>query len=115
MMLGTLSKPTVTVAATATSILGLVVAVATAIASLPPETLKNAFDFKKNPAGATIAIASIIVAVGGTIQAGAGRSWIPPVDGMTEVHVPVNSSVTIDGVQNGPISWMPPRKPPKPF
>ncbi len=96
MFLTNLSKPTETVATVGVTILSIVVAVATTIASLPPGTLQNAFNFKTNPIGAILALCTVIIAIAGTVKAGAGRSFVPQVDGVTSLDVPTGSTVHVE-------------------
>lgn len=91
----TLSKPTQTVATVAVTVVSIVGAVLTAIFSVGPTVLGQAFDFSHNPLGAIIACLTIFIAIAGAIQAGAGRSFIQKVDGMTTVEVPLHSQVNV--------------------
>lgn len=95
MFLTDLSRPTGTVAAVGTGALSIVIGVSTVISSLPPGTLQQAFNFKENPVAAILAIAAIIVALGSLVKAGAGRSFVPQIDGVTSVEIPVGSTVHV--------------------
>lgn len=96
-----LSHPTGTVAAVALSIISLLGLILTAVVSLGPQTIATALDFHNNPLGAIAAICAILVAALSAVKAGAGRSFVPPIDGITTVEVPIHSTVNVTPNSNG--------------